>query len=281
MHFTKSQIAEIAERLALQTKKDSEFKDAIIPLDGEERLPIIQYIPLVQDFENRLLSFAQLRSLVLGNIDMESVGCFLTVNCSTAGAVIRVNGHILYSPYRYAGYYGDVVSVQISADGYDTYYESVTLTHDHTLSVALNKRGGDYDEAIADIYSILDSISLVDNGTHYTLNVKGTSIDLYTKQQIDSIIESGGGSGGGGGEVPPESSDDAYLHFSESAITISASGEVNNSVDVRTNIPWIITGVEMPVEEQDEQVPEESTAVNIYPQIINTEVGGTVQIVIK
>ena len=145
MRFTKADIKEIAERLAVITKRDSEFPQATIPLNDSERIPVIQYIPALQDYENRLLPLSDLRSLVLADTDQTLVGCLLSVTCTTEGASILIKSSrgqaTGQSSASYQSFYGEVVTVTISADGYDTWYESVTMTQDHTLSVSLNKTG--------------------------------------------------------------------------------------------------------------------------------------------
>lgn len=282
MHFTKSQIEEIGQRLAIQTKKDSEFEDAEIPLDGSERLPVIQYIPLVQDWENRLLSFADMRRMVLSNTDMELVGCVLTVTCNVQGASIVIKNNreqvAISSGAEYHSFYGEVNTVTVAADGYDTWYESVTMTQDHNLVVTLNEIAAPWEDAFNQLKSILDGITLVNNGDHYLLTIKGTSLKLYSKDQVDAMIGSGGSGGGGG---TPDVDEDAYLHYSRSSVTVPADGSSVNIVSVNSNIPWAITTVELPDEEEDEQNPEESTAVNIYPEEINAVVGDTVQLYVK
>ena len=165
MRFTKSDIEEIARRIAVITKRDSELPDADIPLHDNERVPIIQYIPLVQDYENRLLSLADLRSLVLADIDQTAVGCVLGVICDTDGAVVTIKGAERRS---YAGYYGEMVDVIITADGYDTWIGVVTMTQDHTLVVSLNKEGGGSTPGAEAYYVMItnsQSASITFNGT--------------------------------------------------------------------------------------------------------------------
>ena len=282
MHFTKSQIEEIRQRLAIQTKKDSEFEDAEIPLDGSERLPVIQYIPLVQDWENRLLSFADMRRMVLSNTDMELVGCVLTVTCNVQGASIVIKNSreqvAISSGAQYQSFYGEVNTVTVAADGYDTWYESVTMTQNHNLVVTLNEIATRWEDAFNQLQSILDGITLVNNGDHYLLTIKGTSLKLYSKEQVDAMIGSGGSGGGGG---TPDTDEDAYLHYSRSSVTVPADGSSVNIISVNSNIPWAITAVELPDEEEDEQNPEESTAVNIYPETVETVVGSSVQLNVK
>lgn len=282
MHFTKSQIEEIGQRLAIQTKKDSEFEDAEIPLDGSERLPVIQYIPLVQDWENRLLSFADMRRMVLSNTDMELVGCVLTVTCNVQGASIVIKNNreqvAISSGAEYHSFYGEVNTVTVAADGYDTWYESVTMTQDHSLVVNLNEIASPWQDAFDQLQAQIDGITLTDNGDYYTLTIKGKTVKIYSKDQVDALI-AGGGSGGGGGT--PDSDEDAYLNFSESSVAIPADGSTVNLISVNSNISWAITAVAMPEEQQDEQTPQASTAVNIYPETISGAPGDSVQLQIK
>lgn len=296
MHFTKSQIEEIRQRLAIQTKKDSEFPDAEIPLDGSERLPVIQYIPLVQDWENRLLSFADMRRMVLSNIDMELVGCVLTVNCETTGATITIRsnrGQVSGSTsVTYNSFYGEVVTVTVEAEGYDMWYESVTMTQDHTLNISLNLAisedleqrvdalSDDVDllkDNVDDLSDIVDGISLVSrDNAYYTLTIGGTSVDFYSKPQIDAMLD-----GRGSGDATPDDPEDAYLHFTKNTFLLDASGNAitPGGIGVDSNISWSITAEEMPDIEHDEEAgPSESTALNVYPQNITVEVGKTIQI---
>lgn len=280
MHFTKSQIEEIRQRLAIQTKKDSEFPDAEIPLDGSERLPVIQFIPAVQDFENRLLSFADMRRMVLANTDMELVGCLLTINCSTPDAIIKVDNVVLNSPYEYAGFYGDVVEVEISKSGYYTYQESVTLTSNCTLDVTLNQVK-DYDSDITSLQAQIDAINfnLEDKGTYYKLTVGDKSINLYSKEQVDAML-----AGQGSGDATPSDPEEAFLNFysgdenNKNEVIVSADGIPVTTARIQSNIPWEITVEEMPDEQQDAQNPEESTAQNVSFDRITLRVGDSLQI---
>lgn len=281
MHFTKSQIEEIRQRLALQTKKDSEFPDAEIPLDGSERLPVIQYIPLVQDWENRLLSFADMRRMVLSNIDMELVSCVLTVNCETTGATITIRsnrGQVSGSTsVTYNSFYGEVVTVTVEADGYDMWYESVTMTQDHTLDISLNLsisaellnaiatlqedvaglKGDveDLDSAVGRVENKVDAISLVNNGDYYTLTVGDTSVDFYSKPQVDSLL-AGQGSGGATGDNP-------FVEFSTKYVTLNSAGRLVSPAEgvmVYSSISWTLENKPLADEQYDDQHQEETTA---------------------
>ena len=151
---------------------------------------------------------------------------------------------------------------------------SVDLTHTHPS----------YEAAIAALQALVGNISLVSNDSYYTLTIGDKSVNFYSKAQVDALVANSGGgsgSGGGGGSDVPEDSDDAYLNFSKSNVTIAADGTVDTSVRVNANIPWAITATDLPDEEQDEENPEESTAVNIYPERISGAPGVSVQLQIK
>lgn len=279
MRFTKSDIEEIARRLAILTKRDSQFPDAEIPLDQTERVPLIQYIPLIQDYENRLLSLADLRSLVLADTDQTAIGCLLTVSCATDGAEIRINGAVASV---YTAYYGEVVDIKISAEGYDTWYDTVTMTQDHTISVSLNMSAPTYDEeiaelqdAVASIENSIGNIKLIPNGDYYTLTIGNNSIPIYSKPQVDALL-----AGSGSGDVVPDDPEDAYLHFTKNEFMLDAQGNAVTAggIGVEANIPWKITSESLPDIEEDEQDIDTSTAINVSVESITIKVGETLSI---
>lgn len=280
MRFTKSDIEEIARRLALLTKRDSEFPDAEIPLDQTERVPIIQYMPIVQDYENRLLSLADLRSLVLADTDQTAIGCILRVACTTENAEIRINGQVAT---EYVAYYGEVVDVKITADGYDTWDDVVTMTQDHLISITLNRQAPSWEDAFAaledrvdDIEDAVGNIGIEDNGAYFTLTIGGKSVPFYSKPQVDALL-----AGGGSGDVVPDDPEDAYLHFTKNEFKLDEQGNAitTGGISIEANIPWIISAEEMPDQEQDEQSgTDTSTALNVYPTAITLEIGKTEQI---
>lgn len=156
MYFTQSQIDEIARRLALITKRDSALPYADLPLDDQEdRVPIIQYIPALQDFDNRLISLADLRNIIDSDPTDPTIGCRLTVTCGTAGSTIRIHGGVRSV---YDAYYGDVVDVVVSAPGYDTWFSAITMTRDHAINVSLSKTGRD--DVVITMLSGLEDVSI-------------------------------------------------------------------------------------------------------------------------
>ena len=265
-HFTKSEIEEIAQRIMSLTRRDSEFSDATIPLDNTEKVPLIQYIPLLQDYENRLLSLADLRNLVLGDVDQTSIGCLLTVNCSTTGNTIKVKskrGEVSgSSSMSYAAFYGEVVTVTVSADGYDTWYESVTMTQDHTLVIALNKTGkggsggGGGDDT--DTYYVCVKNN---QGATITLSTGGSSINVASNEKrwfakgsrIEISVTKQGYNPDGDTILSLTSNyerefnltssatpEERYLRFKDISLTVPAAGGTITSA-VQSNVTWAIS----------------------------------------
>lgn len=259
MRFTKSDIEEIARRIAVITKRDSDLPDAEIPLNDTERVPLIQYIPLVQDYENRLLSLADLRSLVLADTDQTAIGCLLTVNCTTAGATVSIKGSDRTS---YTGHYGEMVDVIISADGYDTWIGVVTLTQDHTLVVALNKSGGEAPTPETTYWIrvtnsqgakiTLNRTEIVPGSKYYFS--AGTVVDVnVTLAGFDPYVNSY--TMDRDWDIPVEltesssTPDEPYLYFGQESASIGADG-CTVSVPIRSNIDWEITASEPYKEEE-------------------------------
>lgn len=254
--FTLKQIEEIAAKLALLAVKDSQFEGMEYPFNGSESVPVLQ------DGANRRISFAELRSLVLQQDDaMSVIACSLSVTCNTPGAVVKIGGQ---TRNQYTGHYGEVVSVEISATGYDTYFESVTLTENQTLSIRLNKAPQE-----------LIGVTLTSNGTYYTLTVGNTSVDFYSKSQVDALL-----AGQGSGEAIPGDTTEAFLNFSKNMLTISAEGTPDTSTSIMSNIPWKITVGEVPNKEADEQTEGAGTgtAENLSTQNLRLVVGQTYQV---
>lgn len=262
MRFTKSDIEEIARRIAVTTKRDSDLPDADIPLNDTERVPLIQYIPLVQDYENRLLSLADLRSLVLADTDQTSIGCALTVNCSTEGAEVSIKGEQRTS---YTGHYGEMVDVIITADGYDTWIGVVTLTQNHTLIIALNKSGGEAPGPEQETYWIKVTNT---QGAKITLNgtqVASGSINTFSAGATVDVVVSLEGYGPFVDSYPMDRNwtipvsltkkssepEEPFLYFKEDAATIPSDGG-RVTVDLLSNIDWVITASE-PYRKDDEE----------------------------
>lgn len=291
MHFTKSQIEEIAKRLAVITKRDSEFPDVVLPLDNTERVPLIQYLPIVQDYENRLLSLADLRSLVLADTDQTSIGCLLTVTCSTSGATIKINGE---ARSTYAAYYGEIVDVVISAEDYDSWYGAITMTQDHTLVIALSEKS---EQVIPEATTCIVKITN-NQGAQITINgspVASGSINVFDKGSSIRVIVSGSGyetfdSGivilnedyvkditlpEGGSDDPTEN---PYLRFSKTELTIPASGDADTTVSVESNVSWVITGEEViPPSEEDPEEEAPAQQDEVAYQDVTLMVGQTYQ----
>lgn len=129
--FTRKQIEEIAAKLADLSVKDSQFSNASI-INGSEKVPILQ------NDQNRLISFGHLVSLIRESEDTSSLPCKLTVKCNTANSVIRINGVIRTT---YNGHYGEMLDVQVSASGYVTWFGVISLIDTHTITVPLTAVG--------------------------------------------------------------------------------------------------------------------------------------------
>lgn len=254
MRFTKSDIEEIARRIAVITKRDSDLPDVDIPLHDNERVPVIQYIPLVQDYENRLLSLADLRSLVLADTDQTSVACVLSVICDTEGASVSIKGK---DRTEYTGYYGEMVDVIISAEGYDTWIGVVTMTQDHTLVVSLNKKGsgGTVDDQC---YVKVNN----DQGARITLNGDRvfSGVKTYFPKGYGPItiaVELSGCKSDGDVIVTLDSDyentfdlkpdevepDKPFIRFGNDTVTLK-DGIVEASVDLLSNIDWTLIAVD-------------------------------------
>ena len=138
--FTNSQIEEIYSKLKILAKKDSQFPlaDAVVD-ENDTSFPVIQYIPALQDYQNKLMSFNQLRNILVGDSG-SSQRCILTITSSTSGAKIYVNNSRLVGT-TYTGNYGTIALIKVEATGYDTEYLSVTLTQDATINVGLTRSG--------------------------------------------------------------------------------------------------------------------------------------------
>lgn len=285
MRFTESDIKELARRIMAITKRDSEFAPAVVPFDGSERFPVIQYIAAVQDFENRLLPLATLRNMIIGDPEDTSLGCLLTVSCTIPNSVIKINGT---TRSTYDGFYGQIVLVEVSASGYDTWFNSVSLTEDTTLSISLNQAVDNslsqtIEQIQSDIAGLEDAIealpdefpdvSLVNNGNYYTLTVDDTSVDFYSKAQMDALL-----AGLGRESVTTEDPEEEYLHFSRPEVTLPSSGEKNEETYVDSNVDWEISDKDIPDEENAQTNPEGNKAYNINCDRIILKVGQAFEI---
>lgn len=286
MHFTKSQIEEIARRLALITKRDSELPDAEIPLDESEKVPIIQYIPLVQDYENRLLSLADLRSLVLADHDQTAIACRLNVTCNTDGATVRIKGSVRTS---YIGYYGEMVDVIITAEGYDAWFGVITMTQEHTLVVSLNEHGGGPGPVVSN-YQVKITNS---QGAIITINgssVASGSVNYFSSGSSVSILVSKEGYDPWSYETAsiaediiktitlpaqdPEERDKPYIRFGTTSVTGQPAGMLVK-VQLKSNIDWVLSGLDSPVPDESE---DDYNAMEL-PDSITVPVGGESNII--
>lgn len=295
MRFTKSDIEEIARRIAVITKRDSELPDAEIPLNDTERVPIIQYIPLVQNYENRLLSLADLRSLVLADVDQTAIGCVLMVTCHTTGASVSIKGVTRTS---YTGYYGEMVDVIITADGYDTWIGVVTMTQDHTLVVSLNKKGGDSPSpgpSPETTYYVC-----LRNTQGATIEINGTrvasgSMNYFKAGDTVSWVVSLDGYDPNILEPTPisrnydetitfdepSSDPDSYLYFGNESVEINRNGGQVN-VSLQSNVTWQISAADVPVapdEGGEEPEPGDDELTVELPDSVTVFVGESVDII--
>ena len=128
--------------------------------------------------------------------------------------------------------------------------------------------------AIEALQALVGNLSIVSNGSYYTINIGGQSIPFYSKDQVDALLRSsGGGSGSGSGsgsggsgsegsEPVTTDPDAAYLNFSQGEVSLNADGTVVRGVYVKGNVPWSITAESMPDAEEDAQNPNANTAMN-------------------
>ena len=143
---------------------------------------------------------------------------------------------------------------------------SVDLTHTHPA----------YEEELERLAGLIGNLSIVNNGSYYTLNIGGLSIPFYSKEQVDALVNRGGS-----GDVTPDDPEDAYLHFTKNEFKLDAQGNVITAggIGVESNVTWVISAEALPDKEQDEQSgTDTSTALNVYPTTIILEVGKTEQI---
>ena len=268
--FTKKQIEEIAAKLAEIAIKDSQFDSVTIPLNGSESVPVLQ------SSENRILTLADLRSLVLADQDQQAIKCILTVSCSTSGATIQIKGHNQSSyttTSSYTAYYGEVVDVKISAEGYDTWYEVITMTQNHTVSVALNKSDGGSPGPTPVVTTYYVKISN-DQGATITINggtVTSGSINYFEAGDRVEIYVTKDGYQAWSHIIPSinenyikddvhlpiieDEPDDYYIRFGETSLTLPALN-ASRSASIQSNISWEIEGSEPRTPEQDAETDD-------------------------
>ena len=296
MHFTKSQIEEIARRLSVLTKKDSEFEPATLPPDRTELVPIIEYIPLVQDYENRLLSLADLRSMVLENDDQSSIGCLLTINCTTTGADVYIKGE---KRTTYMAHYGEMVDVVISAENYDAWYGVITMTQSKVFNVVLNDKSSSPGPGptptttftvrvtgVEDIYGTdIEGASIVftdSTGSHIVAIGETRTYQSGEQVRIDvtkegyksysSIVTSNFSDVIRLQENKPE---EPYLRFSDNTLTFGANGETSNSISIESSVSWTIIESTLP---NPEDYDPEDADTSYSTEDININVGDTHQL---
>ena len=280
--FTLKQIEEIAAKLALLAVKDSQFEEIDYPLNSTESVPILQ------DGANRRIPFAEFVNIIVGNDDTHlNIPCSLTVTCNTPDATILIGGQTR-SNNSYTGHYGEVVNVKVSKEGFDTYYESVTLTNNTSLVITLNQKGGDYDADLADIRQEIanlrtEILGLLANmgitfvsdssGTYYTIRIGDDSVNVYSKEQIDAMMASGGD------PTPVDPDASPYLYFEPADdITLSSNGETVTNVKLKTTstTSWVITAKELPSEASQDS--SRNAPVNFGPKDIKMEEGKSSQL---
>lgn len=142
---------------------------------------------------------------------------------------------------------------------------SVDLTHTHPA----------YEEELERLSGLIGNLSIVNNGSYYTLNIGGLSIPFYSKEQVDALL-----AGSGSGDVVPDDPEDAYLHFTKNGFQLDAQGNAvtTGGIGVEANIPWKITSESLPDIEEDEQDIDTSTAINVSVESITIKVGETLSI---
>ena len=293
--FTKKQIDEIAAKLADLAIKDSQFRDMNKPLNGSEN------IPLLQDGENRLMSLPDLVNLIIGDEDKQYIKCILNVECLTSGATILIKGQgedDYAVRTSYTAYYGEIVDVQISADGHDTWYGAVTMTQNHTIVVSLNEEGGSSPSpgpSPTTTYYIC-----LKNTQGATIEINGTrvasgSMNYFKAGDTVSWVVSLDGYDPDIREITSisrnydetitldESSSDTdpYLYFGNESVEINkGGGQVN--VSLQSNVTWQISAADVPVapdEGGEEPEPGDDELTVELPDNVTVFVGESVDII--
>ena len=282
--FTKKQIEEIAAKLAELAIKDSQFNDIVKPLNGSESLP------LIQDGENRLMTLPDLVNLIIGEEDRQYIKCILDISCQTENAIIEIKGQgeVDYTQQStYSAYYGEIVDVRVSADGYDTWQDVVTMTQDHTVVVALNKSGGETPTPETTYWMRITN----SQGAKITLNrteiVPGSKYYFSAGTVVDVNVTLAGFNPYVNSytmdrdwDIPVEltesssTPDEPYLYFENDTVTIQSNGG-SNTVKLLSNIDWEITASE-PYKEEEEGggVEPEDQPVDVeLPSSIEVYVG--------
>ena len=270
--FTRKQIEEIAVKLADLSIKDSQFDDVNTLFNGSESVPILQ------DNQNRLLSFAELVSIVRQSEDTGLIKCVLTVNCSTAGAVVKINGSRTTTA---TVSWGSMVDVEISADGYITWYGVLTMTQNHTLNIALSEK---YEEETTPVATTCVVQITNNQGAQITINgsqVASGSRNVFDKGSKVRIIVSGYGYETEDTGVFTLNDDfietidlneasvkdtDPFLRFSTNdEVFLPASGDAVTSVSVESNVNWAITTKEVERPQEEGSGGDDEEPVEIEP----------------
>ena len=312
--FTKKQIEEIAAKLADLAIKDSQFGNMTMPLNGSENVPILQ------DNENKLLSFAELVSIVRESDESQLVNLTLKVSCSTPGATIKIDGEIKSSC---TVSYGTMVDVEVSATDYVTWFGTITVTRSHSISITLSKAGsgsggggsdghcccGDHcvcwDDAdddpstttytvtvtnpsggatlmINDSAAAMNKAHVFNAGDRVVIDITKEGYYQYSKT-IDPINRSYTINAD---EVlePIDQEEDKHLSFTIPEINIPAESNLTaySAVDASSYISWQIRSTSLPDYEED--TPGQDTvepAISVSPETISMTVGETTNITIK
>lgn len=213
-----------------------------------------------------------------------SSSAVLTVSCNTANATIKIKG---VTRSTYTAYYGEMVDVLVSAEGYDTWHDVVTMTQDHTVVVSLNPQNGGGMSGTTHSVCVTNSqgatitingtqvasgaVVVFQHGARVTIDVSlndyesdGELINSleadYSKEFV--LVKKG---------AAPDPSEDpgAYtLYFKDTLIEIGYN-EQAKSTEMISNVSWRINSEDMPDETQDAQdATADTQGVNIPGNII-------------
>ena len=277
--FTRKQIEEIAAKLADLAIKDSQFNNINKPLNGSENLPVLQ------DGENRLMTLSDLVNLIIGDEDRQYIKCILNIECLTSNATIEIKGQGQEDFTRqdtYTAYYGEIVDVRISAEGYDTWQEVVTMTQDHIIIVSLNEKGSGSGPTQDSYYVRVINTQ----GAQITLNgspVSSGSVNYFIAgDDIDIIVSKPGfitepryiKGIDRNYDIPIDldeeeetPQDTPYIRFNQELVNLDTDGNIvgDNNVRILSNCTWAIAAQDSPSKESTEddynavEVPDEIT----------------------
>lgn len=133
--FTKQQIEEIAYKLKLLNKKDSQFEKAKDLNDSEE-------LAILQEGKNRKLSLSSFIQYLSSRVGKPSKYYSIRVNATPSDAEVTINGKVTNVDSFLEG---TLVSIIVKKDGYKTETRSLILSEDTILNIELTEISTYYD----------------------------------------------------------------------------------------------------------------------------------------